>query len=90
LHCGTIGHSFVRVDTLVRLLAVEEVRDEFDDARNTGGTADEHNLVNVGLVNFGVSKDLLDGFEGAAEEVLAKFFEPSTRERGVEVYAVVE
>ena len=39
-----------------------------DDTRNTSGTTDEDDFVNVGLVNLGVVKDLPDGFESGAKE----------------------
>jgi hypothetical protein len=46
--------------------------------------------VDVGLVDLGVAEDLLDGLEGGAEEILAKFLETGTGERGVEVDTLVE
>jgi hypothetical protein len=36
LDCGTIGNSLVRVDALVRLFAIEEVGNEFDDTGDMG------------------------------------------------------
>lgn len=41
--------------------------------------------MNIGLVDLRVAEDLLDGVQGAAEEILAKFLETSTSEGGVEV-----
>jgi hypothetical protein len=40
---------------------------------NASRTVNDNNLMNIGLVNLGISKDLFDGFESTAEEVL-KFF----------------
>jgi hypothetical protein len=37
--------------------------------------------VNIGFVNLGISRDIFDGFEGAAKKVLAKFFEAGTSRR---------
>ena len=51
-----------------------------DDTRNTSGTTDEDDFVNVGLVNLGIGEDLLDGFESGAEKVLAEFLETGTSE----------
>jgi hypothetical protein len=36
--------------------------------------------VDIGFVDLGISEDFLNGLERASEEVLAKFFEASTRE----------
>jgi hypothetical protein len=36
LHGNTAGDGFIWVDALVGLLAIEEVRNELDDAWNTG------------------------------------------------------
>jgi hypothetical protein len=41
--------------------------------------------VDGGLVDLGVTEDTLDGLHGGAEEILAKLFETSTGDRGVEV-----
>ena len=41
--------------------------------------------MNVGLVDLGVTEDLLDGLESGAEEVLAELLETGTSERGVEI-----
>lgn len=38
------------------------------------GTADKNNFVNAGFIDLSVPKDFFDGFERAAEEVLAEFF----------------
>ena len=43
---------------------------------------DQDDLVDVGLVDLGVAEDLLDGVEGASEEVLAQLLESSTSENG--------
>jgi hypothetical protein len=77
---STVGDGLIGVDALVGLLSVEEVGDELDDTGNTGGTTDQDDLVDVGLVDLGVAEDLLDGVEGASEEVLAQLLETSTSE----------
>ena len=41
--------------------------------------------MDVGLVDLGVTEDLLDGLESGAEEVLAELLETGTSERGVEI-----
>ena len=45
--------------------------------RNMGRTTDQDNLVNIGLVDLGVTEDHLDRVEGSSEEVLAQLLETS-------------
>jgi hypothetical protein len=47
LDSSTIGNSLIRVDVLVRFLVVEEVGNEFDDKRDTSGTTDQDDLMDV-------------------------------------------
>eukprot|EP00037_Helgoeca_nana_P026083 m.292930 g.292930 ORF g.292930 m.292930 type:complete len:688 (+) comp27130_c3_seq9:38-2101(+) len=90
LHGGTVGHSLVRVDRLVELLAVEEVLEELLDLRDPGGATDEDNLVDRGLVELGVTERLLDWVEGTPEEVGAELLEASPGDRRVHVDALEE
>jgi hypothetical protein len=60
------------------------------DSGDTSGTSDEDDLVNLGFVDLGVSKDSVDGLEGGSEEVLAELLESSTGDGGVEVDTLVE
>ena len=46
--------------------------------------------MDLGLVDLGITEDLLDGLEGGAEEILAELFETRTGEGGVEVDALEE
>ena len=57
---STVSNRLIRVDGLVWLLAVEVIGDQLLDARNTGRTTDKNDLVNLRLVNLGVSKDTVD------------------------------
>ena len=57
---------------MLRLLAVEEVRNKFDDTRVTSGTADQDDLDRGGV-------------KSTAEEILAKLFEMGTSEGSVEM-----
>jgi hypothetical protein len=82
---GTRGDGLIGFDGLVGHLAIEEVRHEFDNTKDTGGATDEDDFVDVGLIDLRISEDLLDGLEGAAEEVLAELLKSGTGERGVEV-----
>lgn len=82
---STVGDGLVGVDGLVGLLAVEEVGDHLLDLGDTGGTADEDDLVDGRLVDLSVAEDTLNGLHGGAEEVLAQLLETSTGDAGVEV-----
>jgi len=78
LHSCALCDCFVRIDTLVRFLAVEEVFDELLDFRDTSRTADEHDFVYGRLLELGLVEDVLDGFEGLLEEVGIHLFEGGT------------
>jgi len=86
---GTVGNGLIGVDGLVGVL-VEEVGDKLLDLGDTGGTTDEDNLVDGGLVDLGVTDDTLDGVHGGAEEVLAQLLEAGTGDGGVEVNTLEE
>ncbi|GKT87097.1 NAD-specific glutamate dehydrogenase [Colletotrichum tofieldiae] len=79
---GTVGNGLIGVDGLVGLLAVEVVGDELLDA----GIRDD--LVDLRLVDLGVSQDAVDGLDGGAEQVLAQLLEARTGDGGVEVDAL--
>jgi hypothetical protein len=82
---STVGNGLIGVDGAVGLLTVEVVLDELLDLGDTGGTANKDNLVDLRLVDLGISQDTVNGLEGRPEEVLAKLLETSTGDRGVEV-----
>jgi hypothetical protein len=44
----------------------------------------------IGLVDLGVSENLLNRFKSAAEEILAELFKTGTSEGGVEIDALEE
>jgi len=87
---STIGNGFVGVDALVGLLAVEEVGNKLDDTGDTSGTTDQDDFMDVRFVDLGVTKDFLNRIKGTTEEILAKFLETGTSERGVEVDTLEE
>jgi hypothetical protein len=90
LDSSTIGNGLIRVDALVELLAVKEVGNKFDDTRDTSGTTDQDDFMNVRLVDLGVAEDLLNRFKSTTEEILAELFETGTSERSVEVDTLEE
>ena len=52
LDSSTVQDGLVGVDRLVGLLAVEEVGHELENVRNTCGTTDEDDFVDIDLVNL--------------------------------------
>merc|ERR1719453_2218753 len=50
LHSGTVSNSFIRVDTTVGLLTVEEILDKLLNLGNSCGTTDQHDLINLVLL----------------------------------------
>jgi len=52
------GHGLVRVDAATWLLAIKELLDQLLDLGNTGGASDQHNLVDVGLLQVGILQHL--------------------------------
>merc|ERR1719352_710379 len=87
---AAVGDSLVGVDGLAELLAVEEVGEKGLHLGDTGGTTDEDNLVDGGLVNLGVAEALLDGLHALAEEVHVELLEPGAGDGGVEVNTLEE
>ncbi len=85
-----VRNSLNWVDGLVGLLDVEEVGDELDDFWDTSGTTDKVDLVDVGLLDLGITEDFLNWLQGAAEEILAELLEAGAGEGSVEVDAVEE
>ena len=64
------------LNTLVGHLAVKEVGDEFDDARNTSGTTAEDDFMDIRLVYLGVLlEDLLNRVKSSTAKILEELFE---------------
>ena len=58
------------------------------DLGNSGGSSDEDDIVNVGLVHFGIAERFLDGLQSATEKIGAKIFETRASDGSVEVDAL--
>ncbi|KAK8923280.1 NAD-specific glutamate dehydrogenase [Metarhizium anisopliae] len=82
---STIGDSLIGIDGLAGLLAVEVLSDELLDTGDTGRATDEDDLVNLVLVDLGIRDDAVERLHGRTEEILAKLFETSSGDGGVEV-----
>merc|ERR1712172_465161 len=85
LHSGAIGHSLVRVDRLVQLLAVEEVLEQLLDLGDPSGASDEDDVIDGALVHLGIPHGLLHGLESSLEEVRAELLKPGPGDGGVEI-----
>mmetsp|Transcript_36198 Transcript_36198/g.90333 ORF Transcript_36198/g.90333 Transcript_36198/m.90333 type:complete len:201 (+) Transcript_36198:676-1278(+) len=90
LHRRAKGHRLVGVDALVGLLAVEEVLEQLLHLGDARRAADQHDLVDLGLLELRVLDDLLHRRERLLEQVEAELFEAGARQRLGEVDAVVE
>ena len=87
---STVGNGLIGVDGLVWLLSVEVVGDELLDSWDTGGATDEDDLVDLGLVELGVSEDTVDWLDGGAEKILAELLKTGTGDGGVEIDTLVQ
>ncbi|GBE58785.1 NAD-specific glutamate dehydrogenase, putative [Babesia ovata] len=85
VHCD----SLIGVDSVVGLLS-EELLDHFSDLGDTGGTSDEHDLLDLALGHLDGLEHILDGVEGLYEQVLVEAFELGPGEGLAEVLSVDE
>ena len=81
---GADGDDLVGVDALVGVVA-GEVLDQVDDGGHAGGAADDHDVVDVALVEPGVLDGLLERGLAAIEEVLGELLELGPGELDLEV-----
>ena len=88
LDSGAHGDGFVRVDALVEVLAIKEVLQELLNLWDSGGSADQDDVVNAGLVHLGVPQGLLNRLQSAPEQVSAELLESGPGDGGVEVNAL--
>ncbi len=72
---GTKCNRLNIIDRSVELLAVEEVREHLLNFWNSGGTADEDDLVDLGLGDVSILKNPLNCGHAFSEILVAKLFE---------------
>lgn len=89
LNSSAVSNSLVRVDILASLLS-EVLFKHSLDLGDTGGTADQDNVINVALLELGVLENLLHGLESLLEEIGVELFKLGTGEGFGEVLALVE
>src|SRR4029079_5343044 len=82
---GADADDLVRVDALVRLLAVEHRLDRLDDGRHPGLATDEDHLVDLGRLQPGVLERGLDRLSGLLDEVADEVLELGPGQRHDEV-----
>lgn len=87
---GTVGNGLIWVDGLLKLLAIEEVGEELLDLWNSGGTTNEDDLIDLGLVKGSILQDLLDWLDGGLEESGVELLELGTGDGGIEVLTTGE
>jgi hypothetical protein len=58
------------------------------DFRDSGGTSDQDDFVDVGLVELGVPQGSHDGVHGSAEQVGVQLLEAGAGDGGVEIDAL--
>ena len=75
---GPHGHDLVRVDALVRLLAVEHILDDLLHLGHAGRSADQHHLVDVPRAEMGVFHRLLHRSPAVLDQVVDQLFELGT------------
>ncbi len=75
---GTKCNRLIIIDGSVEWLAVEEVREHLLNFWNTGGTADEDDLVDLGLGDVSILKNPLDCGQAFPEILVAKLLELGT------------
>mmetsp|Transcript_21495 Transcript_21495/g.52670 ORF Transcript_21495/g.52670 Transcript_21495/m.52670 type:complete len:97 (-) Transcript_21495:916-1206(-) len=85
-----MGNSFVRVNRPARLFAVEEIFDELLNLRDTCGSSNKDDIVNLALRHLGILQHLLDRGECVLEVVHAKIIKTRPGELGGEVNPIVE
>lgn len=90
LYGSTVGNSLVRVDTLLELLAVEEVAQQLLDLGDTGRTTDKDDLVDAALLDTRILENLSNGLQGTGESLSVEVFETGTGDLKKEVLAVEE
>ncbi|MCY1228066.1 NAD-specific glutamate dehydrogenase [compost metagenome] len=85
LQCGADRDDLIRVDALVGLLAAGEFLDELVHGGHAGGTAHEHDVVDLGELDAGFLDDVLERLLGAVQEVLGEVLELGTGQLLVQV-----
>lgn len=87
---SSIGHSLIGVDALVQFLSIEEILEQLLDLGDTGGAANQHDVVDLPFVHLSVTQRLLHRVQGATEEVGIELFKASPGDGCVEINSLVQ
>lgn len=79
------ANSLVRVDTSVGVFSFEKLLDDLPDFGDSGGSSDEHDFIDLVLLQTTIVQSSLHGFDGAPEQVGVEFFKLSSGEDFLEV-----
>lgn len=90
LHGGSVGDGLVWVDVLGWLLPVEVVLDQLLDFWDSGGTSDEDDFLDLGLLESGVLEGNSNWIEGLLEEILVEGLELGPSQLLAEVDSIEE
>eukprot|EP00094_Tigriopus_californicus_P011891 TCALIF_11486-PA protein Name:"Similar to YAL004W Putative uncharacterized protein YAL004W (Saccharomyces cerevisiae (strain ATCC 204508 / S288c))" AED:0.44 eAED:0.44 QI:0/0/0/0.4/1/1/5/0/281 len=78
LYGRTIGYSFIWIDALVQLSAIEEVLQQLLNLGNPRGSTHQNDIMDGGLVHFGISQGFLHRLQSASEKVGTELFKSSS------------
>src|SRR5690606_20172251 len=81
--------DLVRVHALVRLLAAGQLLDQVGDRRHTGGTTDQHDVVDVADRDARVPQHVVERLAGALQQVRGDLLELGAGQRLVQEQRVL-
>ena len=85
---STISNSLIGIDALLELLSVEEIAEELLYPRNTSGTTNKDDLIDLALIDISVLQHLLNRLDGSVERLSIEVLETSTGDVGGKVFTI--
>lgn len=86
----TVGNSLVGVDALVEVTTIEEILQQLLNLGDACGATHQNNVMDLGLIHFGIPQGLLDRVKGSTKQVSIKLFKTSSGDGSVEIGSFVE
>mmetsp|Transcript_2990 Transcript_2990/g.3998 ORF Transcript_2990/g.3998 Transcript_2990/m.3998 type:complete len:127 (-) Transcript_2990:1029-1409(-) len=90
LHCCSICYGFVRIYTLIGLLAIEILLEEILNLRDAGGPSDQNKLVNFSFFEAGILHCLFHRTKGLSKQINVQLLESGTSEGFREVNSIIQ
>ncbi len=90
LDSGTIGDGLIGVDGSVEFLAIEDIRKYLPNHRNSRGSTDEYDFVDLPLGETRVLDHILNGLNATSEKVHAKLLELGSCDMDREILTISE